>query len=186
MRIIANPFARRLNTACSFVRSKEGTTSIEFAALAAPFFTLMLAIFETTMVYFAGATLENAVNDAARTIRTGQAQVNQLSAADFRLMICDRVAPLLKCDDSLHVDVRAFTQFDQVDFPPALNGDGNIDPDTQFNPGAAGDVVLVRVFYSWPVITPVIGQTLSNMSGNNRLVTAATAFRNEPFQNLLP
>lgn len=167
-------------------RCDKGVTSIEFALVATPFFMLMLAIFETTMIYFAGSTLENAVNEAARTIRTGQAQVDQMTAADFKAMICERVDALLTCDDSLVVDVRAFTQFDQVNFPPALTADGDINPATQFNPGGAGDVVLVRVFYSWDVITPVMSPSLSNMSGNRRLVTAATAFRNEPFQALLP
>lgn len=177
---------RRFFKVRRFARADEGTSAIEFAVVAAPFFTLMLAIFETTAIYFAAAALENAVNDAARTIRVGQAQVDGMNAAQFKQMICDRVDPLLQCNDQLVVDVRSFDEFDDVNFPPALNPDGQLDPNPQFQPGTAGDVVLVRVFYSWPMMTPLIGQTMSNMAGNNRLVSATTAFRNEPFDSLLP
>ena len=51
----------------------------------------------------------------------------------------------------------------------------------QFNMGVAGDIIVVRAFYAWPVLTPDFGQTLVNMSNNSRLLTAAMAFKNEPF-----
>jgi len=149
-----------------------------------PFFTLVLAILETTAVFFASTTLENAVNDAARKIRTGEVQVNNMDAAQFRQLICDEIDVFLKCD-SLVVDVRSFGQFDTVTFPPPLNADGTLKNDQQFSPGTAGDVVLVRAFYTWPVMTPLIGATLSNMANNERLISAASAFRNEPFGSIL-
>ena len=49
--------------------------------------------------------------------------------------------------------------------------------------GNACDVVLARAFYTWPVATPVLSWFLVNMAGDKHLVTAATAFRNEPFVN---
>jgi Flp pilus assembly protein TadG len=178
-------FAQACAFARRFWRRREGATAVEFSLVAMPFFMLMLAIFETTAVYFASSTLENAVNDAARTIRTGQAQVANMDAAQFRQMICDRVAALLKCDSSLVVDVRSFSEFDDVAFPSPLNPDGTLKTGQQFAPGGAGDVVLVRVYYAWPIVTPLIGGTLANMAGNKRLVIAATAFRNEPFGSIL-
>ena len=36
-------------------------------------------------------------------------------------------------------------------------------------------------FYAWPVLTPNFGQSLVNMQGNSRLLSAAMAFKNEPF-----
>lgn len=167
-------------------RDKSGSVALEFALIAMPFFTLMMAIFETTAVYYTSATLENAVNDAARTIRTGETQSNGASASDFHDLICERINALLKCDGSLVVDVRSFNQFDDVNFPPALDANGNLNANEQFSPGGPGDIVLVRVFYTWRIATPVIGESLSNMSGSYRLVSATTAFRNEPFGSLLP
>ena len=181
---MANPLGQARAFARRFWRRREGSTAVEFALVAMPFFMLMLAIFETTAVYFASSTLENAVNDAARMIRTGQTQVSNMDASQFRQMICDRVAALLRCDSSLVVDVRSFNQFDNVSFPNPLNPDGTLKNDQQFSPGGAGDVVLVRVFYTWHLVTPLIGATLANMSDNRRLVMAASAFRNEPFGNI--
>jgi Flp pilus assembly protein TadG len=162
-------------------RDRRGATALEFGLIALPFFSLLLAIFETTAVFFASATLENAVNDAARQIRTGQVQDGNISAADFTNLICGEVAPLLACDGNLIVDVRSFQNFQAVNFPPPLDPDGAFQIPPVFSPGGAGDIVLVRVFYTWHVVTPLIGAFLANMSGNVRLISTATAFRNEPF-----
>jgi len=43
----------------------------------------------------------------------------------------------------------------------------------------------VRVFYQWPIVTPIIGASLSNMANNTRLIEAVTTFRNEPFGSVL-
>ena len=50
-----------------------------------------------------------------------------------------------------------------------------------YNPGTACTVVLVRVFYAWPVFTPILTPFLSNMAGNKHLLYSAAAFRNEPY-----
>ena len=168
-----------------FLRAQDGATAVEFSLVAMPFFMLMLAIFETTAVYFASSTLENAVNDASREIRTGQVQFANMTPQQFRQLICDRIDVFLKCDASLAIDVRAFNDFQNVDFPSALNPDGTLKNNQQYQPGSAGDVVVVRVFYKWQLVTPLIGGTLSNMAGNMRLVEAATTFRNEPFGSIL-
>ena len=168
-----------------FKRANEGAAAIEFAIVAMPFFMLMMAIFETTIVYFASTTLENAVDDASRQIRTGQAQIANLSADQFRQLICNEASMLLKCDASLVVDVRSFNDFQNVTFPPPLNPDGTLKNNQQYSPGSAGDVVVVRVFYTYPIVTPMIGATLANMAGGNRLLEAVVTFRNEPFGSVL-
>ena len=52
---------------------------------------------------------------------------------------------------------------------------------TSSKSGGSTSIVLVRVFYSWHMMTPMLGAYLSNMSGNDRLLSYALAFRNEPF-----
>lgn len=167
-------------------RDRRGATALEFALVALPFFSLMLAIFETTAVFFASGTLENAVNDAARQIRTGQVQSTNMTSAQFTNLICGKITPLLACDSNLVVDVRSFANFQAINFPPPLDNNKNFQIPPQFTPGQAGDIVLVRVFYTWQVVTPLIGATLANMAGNKRLISTATAFRNEPFGSALP
>ena len=51
-----------------------------------------------------------------------------------------------------------------------------------WDPGGAGSIVLVRAYYTWPLIVPVLNASLKTTgAGNNRLITSATSFRNEPY-----
>jgi Flp pilus assembly protein TadG len=163
-----------------FARKTGGTTAVEFAIVALPFFSLMFAIFDVSLVYFATSALENAVSSASRSIRTGQAQAANMTEEQFRQMVCDRITPLLSCGDNLMIDVRAFGNFGGIEGPPAVGENGNFSGNTEFQTGAAGSVVIVRAFYAWPMLTPT-GMVYSNMTGHARLLSASTAFRNEPF-----
>ena len=50
-----------------------------------------------------------------------------------------------------------------------------------YSPGGPGDIVVVRLFYQWPLIVTGLGYNISNLSGSKRLLTATAAFRNEPY-----
>jgi Flp pilus assembly protein TadG len=164
-----------------FRRAKKGSAAVEFAMLAIPFFLLLYAVIDTSLVYFATQTLENGVSTAARQIKTGQAQASSMTQQQFRTLICNQISMLLACDSRLGIDVRRFTSFGGVTLPAALDANGNLTGSYQFNMGSAGDIIVVRAFYAWPVLTPNFGQSLVNMNGNARLLTAAMAFKNEPF-----
>ena len=88
---------------------------------------------------------------------------------------------LLGCDGRLGIDVRKFNGFGGVILPAALDENGNLSGNMAFDPGTAGDVVVVRAFYTWPMLTPTVGMQFANMSGGHRLLEASMAFRNEPF-----
>ena len=163
-----------------FGRAESGIAALEFALIAGPFFFMLFAVLEVALVFVAATTLENATAEAAREIRTGRFQATGGGATEFRNEVCDRADFLLDCA-RVNVDVRTFNTFGNIDPGNPINEDGELDGNFQFNAGAGGDIVLVRVFYEWPVITPLIGQGLSNMSGNRRLLLSAAAFRNEPF-----
>jgi Flp pilus assembly protein TadG len=174
-------FARTMSLSGRFRRAKAGSAAVEFAMLAIPFFLLLYAVIDTSLVYFASTTLENGVATAARQIRTGQAQSSNMTQQQFRTLICNQISMLLACDARLAIDVRKFTSFSNVNLPTAVDANGNLNGNYQFNMGVAGDIIVVRAFYAWPVLTPNFGQSLVNMSGNSRLLTAAMAFKNEPF-----
>ena len=44
-----------------FARRQDGAAAVEFAFIAAPFLALLFAILETSLVFFAGQTLEAAL-----------------------------------------------------------------------------------------------------------------------------
>jgi Flp pilus assembly protein TadG len=190
----APTFERAKSQEWSFLRSaaqvlarlrgnKSGATAVEFAMIAAPFFFLLFAMIEIGAVFFTGTVLENAVLESAREIRTGQAQTSGMTLAGFRSEVCDRIAVIGNCD-RLEIDVRVFPDFGNVDQNSPIQGDGTLETGGfGWDPGSAGDIVLVRVFYRWSLMTPNFGGALSNMNDNQRLITSATVFRNEPFDD---
>lgn len=187
----ANPAERRRGGRVRrFLRDTRGVAALEFSMLAMPFFLLLFSMFEVGLTYTADTLLQNAVNETARRIRTGEVQSDPtMTAEKFRDMVCDHISVLLACDDHLKIDVREFTSFGGAGFTSPLAADGSFRPDTdfKFEPGAACAVVLVRAFYAWTPITPGLGQAMGNMgTSGDHLLQGTAAIRNEPYQTSRP
>jgi Flp pilus assembly protein TadG len=164
-------------------RSQSGVTAIEFAIVAPPFFMLLMAIFEVGIMLFSEYVIEHGVGQAARMIRTGEVQLQPMSDAEFKELVCGKLATFLDCESKLHIDVRAFDDFDQVTSSPPLTADGELSSDAtsnSFQPGDPLQVVVVRVYYEWSLFTPGLTH-MANMSDGRRLLAAGAAFRNEPY-----
>jgi Flp pilus assembly protein TadG len=164
------------------LRGDRGVTFVEFALIAVPFFVILFGIFEVGFVFWGTYELENATEDAARQIRTGQIQ-GAAGAATFKAEVCKRVVLLSRCATDLRLDVRSFNSYAQVVANPAspLDGTGKLKDDFGFAPGGPRSIVLVSTFYEWPLINLMSSYGLSNMAGGDRLLTATAAFRNESF-----
>lgn len=160
----------------------SGATAIEFGIVATPFFALMLALIEVSLVFFGTFTLENAVDQTSRMIRTGQAQEQGFSEAQFKQTVCDKVSVIPDCMAGLKLDVRKFDDFGGINLPDPLDGDGELVNNFSFDIGVGGNVVVVRAFYEWDLIATFPGG-LGNMPNGSRLLVATAAFRNEPFEN---
>lgn len=168
-------------TAERFARDRDGAAAVEFALVATPFFMILFGILEIALIFFATAVIEDAVSQSARDIRTGEVQTAGQTEEDFRASICQRINTVADCG-RLRLDVRTFDNFASTDLSTPLGEDGDLnDENFVFQPGEAGDVVVVRVFYDWQLLGPGIINGLADMPGNRRLITSATAFRNEPF-----
>jgi len=155
---------------------ESGATAVEFGLLAAPFFALLMALFEVGMVFWAASLLDNAVASAARLVRTGQAQTGGFSKADFRKAVCDQMT-MIDCNN-LIIDIRKFPDFNSVTTPSLVTGT-NLKPGN-FTLGIGGEIVMVRVFYKWPLMAPYL-TLMNNIGSNHRLLAATQLFRNEPF-----
>lgn len=163
-----------------FVRSESGSVAMEFALTAIPFFTLLFAIIEAGMIFFINAELDNALSDVARLIRTGEAQTTSMTATQLIQNVCDEVVMVSNCTTNVKIDVRTFSTFASVNFPPPVDADGNIVNTLQFSMGNAGDIVLIRIYYIWNIVSPLpIG--LANNTAGTRLIQSSVAFRNEPY-----
>ncbi len=169
-----------------FLRRQDGSAAVEFAAILLPFLVVMFGIMETALVFFADQTLQTAVSDSARLIMTGQAQNGAWKVDDFKAQVCNRIYALFDCKGGISVNVTKYSSFGAVSFaPPPIKSDGTLDT-TGFNydTGGPGDIVVVQLYYQWPLFMTSWGFShLSNTSSaTNRLLVAAAAFKNEPYQ----
>ena len=201
---------RQTQRSCNFLqrlrtRGTDGSAAMEFAFVAPIFFTLMLGILQLGIMIFGQFALQNAVTQAARLIRTGQAQsINTAAAAQcvggatpgnygnaansqqlwFNGQVCCGVTPLMDCS-KLQVTVTPFAA--------GFNGGGNfgaMGAGGTYNSGNACDVVLVRATYPFPIWLPglngLMGGTWTfadTAGGSVHNLAGTSAFRNEPFNN---
>jgi Flp pilus assembly protein TadG len=171
-RLIAPRAMRRLS------RRQDGSAAVEFGLIAGPFILLMFSIMETAFVFFAGQTLETAVSDTGRLIMTGQAQNQGFDQTAFKNAVCAKTMALFDCN-GIKVDVQKYTTFAAINLAPPLDADGKLIDNQNYQPGGPGEIVVVRLYYQWPIYVAI----LQNMAGNSRLLTATSAFRNEPYAN---
>jgi Flp pilus assembly protein TadG len=186
------------------VGDTRAAVGIEFAFIAPVFFLLLLAIIETGILFLSQNTLEYSTQNAGRMIRTGAAQgtvvANALTCSTsdapsttygssetpqawFKDQICCGISTLLSdCAGSLHVSVQNYTSGGFGGYSNSTDTNGKLLPVTDtYSPGGACDVVLVRATYNWTVITPLLTVFLVNMANSQHLLSATTAFRNEPY-----
>lgn len=159
-----------------FARAQEGATAVEFAFVAIPFLMMVFAIIELGLVFLVSMTLENALATVDRKIRTGEFQTTGGDAASFQAAVCKEMAWLeTSCPSAITLDVRVLPSFaDSQDLQRPPTGK------TCWNPGGHDSIVLVRGYYRWPVITPLLRSAV-DASGGDREISIANVFTNEPY-----
>ena len=176
-----------------FRGNRRGSAAVEFALVAPMFFALLFAIIETALMFFSSQVLETIAQDSARAILTGQAQAqggsvaacqtvpNTVSPCDqttFKAFVCTKIPALFDCS-KLYVDVVSTSSFGTLSLTDFGNSCSFNPSGMQYSAGTSGQVVVVRLFYQWPLIVTGLGY---NMGCNNkRLMVATAAFKNEPF-----
>jgi Flp pilus assembly protein TadG len=173
-----------------FRRSRRGSAAVEFALVAPIFFALLFAIIDAGMYFFANQVLETVTQDSARIIQTGQAmtpggvsatQTGPLTEAQFQQYICSQVPALLDCSN-ISIDVEASPSTVPAPLSNQIDNNGNFNTGIlQYNLGGPCDLVVVTLFYKWPLFVTSLGFDIANLSGNRRLLFGTAAFRNEPY-----
>jgi TadE-like protein. len=169
------------NLLSRFRRNRGGSTAVEFALVAPIFFGLLFAILELAMVFFASQVLETVTQDSARVIMTGQAQNASFTQAQFKNLVCSKVVAMFDCVNGISIDVQSYSAFASVSITDPIDAGKNFVPPNNYLPGGPGDVVVVRLFYQWPLFVTGFGFNLANVGTNKRLLTATAAFQNEPY-----
>lgn len=195
----SGPDIRRKGILRRFIRNRKGTTSIEFAILALPFFVVIFASLETFAAFYGDQLLANATETMARKVRTGQitfqrGKATDMTQAQFRQAFCNEISFLMKCSateanqpSQFYLDVRAVS--DLSTFPvniPRKADSTDIDTgDFKFAPGGPGTFNVVRAYYRWSVITDLVRPFVTNLRPagasmpKDYLMVATATFRNE-------
>ena len=162
---------------------RRGVAAVEFAMIAVPFFFLIFGLLEVCVIFIMSSVLEHGLSEAARGIRTGELQSGDDFDRDaFEDIVCSRVFDMFECKGKIQLDVKTFDDFSSTGNPTPIDEHGELDTTGfEFDPGGRDDIVVVRAFYQWELMTPVMSAPLANLSGNKRLLQATVVFRNEPF-----
>jgi Flp pilus assembly protein TadG len=174
---MSRSFSRRLR---AFAKDESAAAAVEFSLVAIPLLGLILAALQLSMIFFAGQMLQSAATNASRALMTGQAQKAGMTAAQFEQLICNPDSSLFDCHN-LMVDVESAGSFSAVNTaPPKLTYDANGKVTNTWPFSPAGDIVIVKVVYNWPVFGPsALG--LSDQPNGDHMLVAVTVFKNEPF-----
>lgn len=162
--------------------------AIEFAIVAIPFVYMMVAIIELSLMFTSASLLESATSAAARQIRTGalqeSADAGPAQEALFRSVLCDNASALLSCDDIgvEAINIGSFSSYE--DFLPQYDEQGNFVPQG-FDAGGVSDVILIRTFYRYTFMTPLIGQFLGAGGSGTQTFMSTIVLQTEPYKFIL-
>jgi len=175
--------ASRLQSWKRFSACRNGAAAVEFALVAAPFLALLVALFQTVLVFFAGRVLDVTTEAASRYIMTGQAQNANYTQANFASWVCQKTFALFNCNNFM-INVQNYASFSAASTATptvTFNNQGQVSNTWTYSPGNPGDIVVVQVMYQWPVVLGPLGFNLSNLSNGNRLLVSTAVFKNEPY-----
>ena len=164
-------------------RDHRGATALEFALVAVPLFALILFSLQLAIVSFFDQMLQTATEKSARQLMTGSAQLSSVTQSGFKNVVCANAAQFT-CS-GLMVDVQSASSFSQVStaaLTPTYDSSGNVTNTWSYSPGSAGDIVIMRVMYDWPIIGGPFAYGLSNQSNGTFLMVATAVFKTEPYQ----
>lgn len=159
----------------AFRRDDVGATAIEFAFVAPMAIALIIATIEVGMLEVISSNLDAAVMDVARKIRTGASDRPANTTALVDMICANMVESSADCHARLKTSVQVTPNF--ADAGPAAGAAAT----GQFNAGGAGDIVLVRATYTWPLILPMYAGNFQLAGPTQAILDTRAAFRNEPY-----
>ena len=189
MRIFSAP-------AFAAARDEGGSPAVEFALAAPVLLLLIAAIIEFGMIMFVTVLMEGGIREAARWGITGQEPEGGRTARILEV-VADSTLGLVDMSKAT-VEITSYPTFEDVGRGEAFvdgNGNGAYDIGETFKDcngnatwdknrgeagaGGAGDVVVYRIDYDWPLLTslmtPLIGKD------GKFHVQASAVVRNEPW-----
>jgi Flp pilus assembly protein TadG len=168
----------------AFAADDAAATAVEFAILITPLLFLILGSLQLGIIFFAGQCLQSAAMSSGRELMTGSVQKAGQNKSQFQSAVCAKAPVLFTCGNIM-VDVESagnYSSISTASLTPTYDASGNVTNNWSYSPGAAGDVVILRLMYNWPVVAGPLLPGLANQSNGSRLLVATSVFKNEPYQ----
>lgn len=178
--------------------NNRGAAAVEFAIVGILFFTLLFGIVDYALMGFVNLTMQHAVREGTRYAITGQ---DGLAGAwdgtkDSRYLMDKRFRAMIEKikDQSMGffgkvlnpdggIQVQDIDGHDiKRDFSYDFNGDGDTDDTDEtwqaYVPGYHGDIIVVKLNCTWPLLTPLMSPFFPDGKYN---FTVASTMKNEEF-----
>ncbi|MEN2494209.1 MAG: hypothetical protein TECD_00100 [Hyphomicrobiaceae bacterium hypho_1] len=166
------------------LKDTRGSVAIEFSAIIIPFLALIFGLIATCLYFFTTFSLEYAVKESARIVRTGQFNDDGMSKEQFINDVCQKAVALYDCQERIRVDILEFDDFRNIEVPSCLDENGALtisSLNADEVPGSSGKIIYIQACYEWtlPKIIPLFD--FGNMNNGSALIQASTIFETEPF-----
>lgn len=197
-RVMSKLKMRRRGSA-SFARNSDGAVAVEMALVSFPFLFMMFGIMNTGLYFYAINCVDRGLEDAARYVRTGEAQKGtapgystQMTTGQFKLLVCQRATGYIDCS-KLNLRIQSGSDWSTINpfsCPTAgVLSSGSINTSDTATissmTGTQNSVVLITACYQWTMgqWLPFVkfGQTISGGSGGGTLIQSSTALKIEPY-----
>jgi Flp pilus assembly protein TadG len=164
-------------------RDERAATAVEFAILVTPLIVLILASLQLSIIFYAGQWLQSAAVKSSRELMTGTSQQTNETQAQYHADVCKNAPVLFDCN-SIMVDVESSSSYSSINTAPIVityDSHGNPTNNFAYSTGNPGDIVILRVMYSWPVVASQLLPGLANQSNGNHLLVGTAVFKTEPY-----
>lgn len=149
-----------------FKKTQRGASAVEFAIVAPLLFFLIFAVIDLCVLFWVNLTMQYAVREGARYAVTGRNDLGPQGNPQRHLAVIEKIK-----ESSMGL-------FDRVS--PQINGIGYGTPE-RYNAGlfgAPGQITVVRLDGTWPLMTPLLQPFFED--GKYKFSVAAT-MRNEEY-----
>jgi len=167
-----------------YVDDRRGSTSIEFAAVMPIFLSLLFGQLAVGLYFFSTFSLEYGVKEAARQIRTGQAQIAGNTTGDIKNEICAKALAVIDCANNLQINIIQSPSATAITAPSCLDSSGQMMQGLSGGnaiPGAPQNTIFLLACYEWELAGAIPYLKLGQMNNGSALIQAATIFQTEPY-----
>lgn len=169
---------------------ERGSTAIEFAIVATPFFMFICGLAGCAFYFFVSSSIEKGVDQTSRLVRTGEAVKDKMTVDQFKNDICSAAGGWVDCKN-MQIFVTSYASgwsgLNSAKPQPCVENGTVIENPAPGSDliaiysGAASDVVVVTVCYKWDFPARLPFLKLGNMADGSMMLQSSTSFRSEPY-----